>query len=100
MYINKRILKKDELEALPHYTLLMLCDDLSEIKDELEETLSFLRLDSTDIEERINDIMFLEEQLKYLKINFARAQECIARTNSKSFMVYKLGDQKISFSLN
>jgi hypothetical protein len=86
MHINKTIL---DLATL--YTTLTIVETMEILeqvvgaREELEEVLCMLREDSTDIQERLEEIMRVEEQLEYVNMNIKTLENAILCHETKIF---------------
>ena len=86
MYINKTLLDLATLYAtLTLQETMKIVDQLVETKEELEDVLDMLRADSTDIEERLDEIMRVEEQLEYIDKNIYTLENAILCHETKIF---------------
>ena len=71
--------------TLTYMEIVEILDEFVENKDELEDTLFVLRLDSNDMDKRIPAIMAIEEQLEYLDKNIKIFGDAILCHESKAF---------------
>ena len=86
MYINKALLDLATLYAtLTLQETMKILDQLVETKEELEDVLDMLRADSTYIQERLDEIMRVEEQLEYLNKNIYTLENAILCHETKIF---------------
>ena len=86
MYINKTLLDLATLYAtLTLQETMKILDQLVETKEELEDVLDMLRADSTYIQERLDEIMRVEEQLEHLNKNIYTLENAILCHETKIF---------------
>jgi hypothetical protein len=86
MHINKTLLDLATLYAtltLPE--TIEILDQLLESQEELEDVLDMLRADSTNLQERLEEIMRVEEQLEYLNKNIYTVENAVLCHETKIF---------------
>lgn len=86
MYVNRTLLDLATLYAtLTVFETMEILDQVTEAKGELEDVLKMLREDSTDIQERLDEIMRVEEQLEYIDKNIRTLENAILCHETKIF---------------
>jgi len=101
MHINKTLLDLATLYATLSLTeTIEVRDDLVEAKEELEDVLNMLRADSTDIQERLAEIMRVEEQLEYLNKNIYTVENAILCHETKIFEKRNVQGKTLVLCLN
>lgn len=86
MYVNRTLLDLATLYAtLTVFETMEILDQVTEAKQELEDVLKMLREDSTDIQERLEEIMRVEEQLEYIDKNIRTLENAILCHETKIF---------------
>jgi flagellar biosynthesis/type III secretory pathway chaperone len=86
MHINRTILDLATLYAtLTIFETMEILEQVVETKKELEDVLSMLREDSTDIQNRLDEIMRVEEQLEYINMNIKTLETAIMCHETKIF---------------
>jgi hypothetical protein len=86
MYINRTILDLSTLYAtLTIFETIEILEQVVGAKEELEDVLDMLREDSTDIQERLGEIMRIEEQLEYIDKNIYTLENAILCHETKIF---------------
>lgn len=86
MHINKTLLDLATLYAtltLPE--TIEILDQLLESQEELEDVLDMLRADSTNLQERLEEIMRVEKQLEYLNKNIYTVENAVLCHETKIF---------------
>jgi hypothetical protein len=101
MHINKKLYSAEELfESLSHYSTIMFGQELREIKESLELVLEELRQDSTEIEDRIVEIIQIETQIKYINKNMNEIEEALKMHKMKIFQKEYYNNRAMIFCLN
>jgi len=101
MNINKTLLDLATLyETLTLTETLEIRDQLVEAKEELEDVLGMYRADSTNLEERLMQIMHVEEQLEYLNKNIYTLDNAIMCHETKIFEKRNVQGKTAVFCLN
>lgn len=86
MYINRTLLDLSTLYAtLTIFETIEILEQVVGAKEELEDVLSMLREDSTDIQERLGEIIRIEEQLEYIDKNIYTLENAILCHETKIF---------------
>ena len=86
MYINRTLLDLSTLYAtLTIFETIEILEQVVGAKEELEDVLGMLREDSTDIQERLDEIMRVEEQLEYIDKNIYTLENAILCHETKIF---------------
>jgi hypothetical protein len=86
MYINRTLLDLSTLYAtLTIFETIEILEQVVGAKEELEDVLGMLREDSTDIQERLGEIMRIEEQLEYIDKNIYTLENAILCHETKIF---------------
>lgn len=101
MHINKKLYSAEELfESLCHYSTIVFGQELREIKESLELVLEELRQDSTDMEDRIVEIIQIETQIKYINKNIHEIEEALKKHKMKIFQKEYYNNRAIILCLN
>ena len=86
MYINRTLLDLSTLYAtLTIFETIEILEQVVGAKEELEDVLGMLREDSTDIQERLGEIIRIEEQLEYIDKNIYTLENAILCHETKIF---------------
>lgn len=101
MYVNRTLLDLATLYAtLTVFETMEILDQVTEAKGELEDVLKMLREDSTDIQERLDEIMRVEEQLEYIDKNIRTLENAILCHETKIFEKRNVLGKTAIFCLN
>lgn len=101
MYVNSTLLDLATLYAtLTVFETMEILDQVTEAKGELEDVLKMLREDSTDIQERLDEIMRVEEQLEYIDKNIRILENAILCHETKIFEKRNVLGKTAIFCLN
>lgn len=101
MYVNRTLLDLATLYAtLTVFETMEILDQVTEAKGELEDVLKMLREDSTDIQERLDEIMRVEEQLEYIDKNIRTLENAILCHETKIFEKRNVQGKTAIFCLN
>jgi hypothetical protein len=101
MKINKQTYELSAIyEQMVLGDIMESLDDLIDVRIQLLIALDTLRSDSTDMVDRLDEIISLEEQLSYLNENIRVFVLAITCHESKVFEMRSLGNEIITLCLN
>ena len=86
--------------TLTHVEVIEILSELIEVREDLEDSLFLLKLDSTDMEARLNGIMAVEHQLVSLNKNIKTLEDAILCYESKIFEKRNINGGVVIFGLN
>lgn len=101
MHVNKTLLDLSKLyQTLTLAQTIESREILLDVKEDLVIVLDILRLDSTDIDKKIGEIISIEEQLEYLNKNIYTLENAILCHETKIFEKRNIHGMTNVFCLN
>jgi len=86
--------------TLTHVEIIEILSELIEVREDLEDSLFLLKLDSTDMEARLNGIIAIEHQLVSLNKNIKTLEDAILCHLSKCTERFNVAGNTVIIYLN